>query len=159
MPPREVLLTLTAAPRRPAVAARRVGYVVAALVNAALLYAANSWPGWEAVPFLTGDMRLVMGLVNASIVVNLAANVAYLVRDPAWLKALGDMLTTVVGIVALLRIWQVFPLDFGSSSFDWALVARIMLGVAIVGSAIGVVAAVASFAKSVVRRSPRTARD
>jgi len=145
-------MTLTAAPKRPTVATRRFGYVVAVLVNAALLYAANGWPGWEAVPFLTGDMPLVMGFVNASIAVNLAANVVYLVRDPSWLKALGDMLTTTVGVVALLRIWQVFPFDFGTSSFDWTLVVRILLGVAIVGSAIAIVAAFVSFMRSVVTR-------
>jgi hypothetical protein len=146
-------MTLTAAPRRPAVAARRFGYLVAVLVNAVLLYATNSWPGWEALPFLTEDMRLVIGLVNASIAVNLAANVVYLVRDPSWLKALGDMLTTTVGIVALLRIWQVFPFDFGGSSFDWTLVVRIVLGIAIVGSAIGIVAAFVSFVRSVATRA------
>jgi len=85
--------------------------------------------------------------------VNLAANVVYLVRDPSWLKALGDMLTTTVGIVALLRIWQVFPFDFGGSSFDWTLVVRIVLGIAIVGSAIGIVAAFVSFVRSVATRA------
>ena len=139
----------TAAPKRPAVATRRFGYVVAVLVNAALLYLVNGWPGWDAVPFLTADTRLVIGLVNASILVNLAANVVYVVRDPPWLKALGDVLTTTVGLVALLRIWQVFPFDFASSSFDWALVVRVLLGVAIVGSAIGIVAAFVSFVRNV----------
>jgi hypothetical protein len=145
-------MTLTAAPKRPAVAARRFGYVVTVLVNAALLYAANGWPGWEAVPFLTGDTRLVIGMVNASIVVNIAANLVYLPRDPSWLKALGDMLTISVGFVALLRIWLVFPFDVGSGSFDWTLVVRIALGVAMVGSAIGIVAAFVSFAKGMVAR-------
>ena len=68
---------------RPTVGARRFGYVVAVLVNAAMLYAVNRWPGWEVLPFLTADLVLVLGLVNASIVVNLAANLVYLVRDPA----------------------------------------------------------------------------
>lgn len=135
------------APERPPVVARRVGYVVAVLVNAALLYAANGWPGWGAVPFLTGDTRLVMGLVNASIVVNLAANLVYLARDPSWLKALGDVVTTTVGIVALVRIWQVFPFDFASSSVDWELIVHIVLGVGIVGSAIGIVVAFGTLGK------------
>jgi len=143
----------TQARKRPSAASRRFGYVVAVLVNAALLYAANVWPGWEAVPVLTGEMRLVMGLVNASIVVSLTANVAYLVRDPPWLKALGDLLTTAVGLVALLRIWQVFPFDFGDTTFDWTLVVRIVLVVAIVGSAIGILAAFVAFVKGAAGRS------
>jgi uncharacterized membrane protein YesL len=113
-----------------------------------LLYAANVWPGWEAVPFLTEATVLVIGLVNASILVNLAANLVYLMTDPPWLKALGTMLTTAVGILAMVRIWQVFPFDFDGASFDWSLVVRILLGLGIVGGAIGIIAAFVSFVRS-----------
>ena len=137
---------------RPTVGARRFGYVVAVLVNAAMLYAVNRWPGWEVLPFLTADLVLVLGLVNASIVVNLAANLVYLVRDPRWLRALGDLLTTAVGLVALVRMWQVFPFDFSGDWAGWTLVVRILLGLGIVGSAIGLVTACVSFAKGVTTR-------
>ena len=145
-------MTLTeTASKRPAVGDRRVGYVVAVLVNAAVLYAVNVWPGWQALPFLTEDMRLVLGLVNASVLVSIVANMVYFVADPRWLKALGDIVTTAVGIAALVRMWQVFPFDFSGSSFDWALVVRVAMGVAIGGSAIALVVAFVSFVKSVGR--------
>jgi hypothetical protein len=144
-------MTVTAPAQRTTAAARRGGYAVSVLVNAALLLAVNRWPGWEAVPFLTDRTHLVTGLVNLSIVVNLAANVVYLVRDPGWLKAFGDTVTTAVGLVAVLRIWEVFPFDFGDDSFDWALVARVVLVVAIVGCVIGVVAAFVTFVVQVAR--------
>ena len=145
-------MTLTeTASKRPAVGDRRVGYVVAVLVNAAVLYAVNVWPGWQALPFLTQDMRLVLGLVNASMLVSIVANMAYFAADPRWLKALWDIATTAVGIAALVRMWQVFPFDFSGSSFDWALVVRVAMGVAIGGSAIALVVAFVSFVKSVGR--------
>src|SRR5690349_3794424 len=97
---------------RPTVNARRFGYVLGALINAAILWVVNVWPGWEAVPFLTEDTRLVLWLVNAGIASNIAANVIYLISDAAWIKALGGMLTTAVGLVALVRTYQVFPFDF-----------------------------------------------
>jgi hypothetical protein len=147
-------MTVKAEARRPQVGARRIGYAVAVLVNVALLYTINAWPGWEAVPFLTEVLRLVTGLVNASIVVNLVANVIFLAWDPLWVKALGDLLTTSVGLAALVRIWQVFPVDFGTSSVDWELVARIVMIVAMVGSAIGIAAALASFMRAVTRHHP-----
>jgi hypothetical protein len=148
-------MTLTeTASKRPAVGTRRVGYVVAVLVNATVLYAVNVWPGWQGLPFLTEDMSLVLGLVNASIVVSIVANAVYVVADPRWLKALGDILTTAVGIAALLRMWQVFPFDFSGTSFDWALAVRVAMGVAIGGSAIAVVVAFVSFVKSVGRQEP-----
>ena len=145
-------MTLTeTASKRPAVGDRRVGYVVAVLVNAGVLYAVNVWPGWQALPFLTEDMRLVLGLVNASMLVSIVANMVYFVADPRWLKALGDIVTTAVGIAALVRMWQIFPFDFSGSSFDWALVVRVAMGVAIGGSAIALVVAFVSFVKSVGR--------
>lgn len=65
---------------RPSRASRRVGYVVGAAVNAVLLLAANVRPGWAAVPFLTDDTRLVLGLVNAALVAGLVVNGLSLVR-------------------------------------------------------------------------------
>ena len=145
----EVVVTTTKSPaRRPTLAARRVGYLVSVLVNVLLLIAVNGWPGWEALPFLTADMSLVVGLVNASIVVNLVANLVYLLRDPLWVKALGDLVTTAVGVAASVRMWQVFPFDFGDATFPWEPLARLLLGIAIVGGGIGVVAALVRLMRS-----------
>ena len=124
---------------RPRLAARRTGYVVAVLVNAAILYAINVWPGWDTVPFLTDDTVDVLDLVNASIVVSIAANVVLLVRDPPRVKALGDVITTIVGLLAMVAIWRVFPLDLTSG---WDTVARILLGVGIAGSVVGILSAI-----------------
>jgi hypothetical protein len=125
-------------PRRPP-AARRTGYAIAALVNAALLYGVNVWPGWQAVPFLTDELAQVLGLLNLSLVVGIGVNLVYLVRDPPRLRALGDLLTTGVGLLVTLRLWQVFPVDLGPG---WELLARVMLGLGIVGSGFGIGAAV-----------------
>ncbi len=134
--------------QRPGRASRRFGYAVAVVVNAAMLYAVNRWPGWQQVPFLTGETRKVIDLVNASIIVSLVANVVYLVRDPRWLKALGDLVTTSVGLVVLVRIWRVFPFDFGDGSIDWDLVARVLLAVGIFGSAVAIIVAIVSFVRA-----------
>jgi len=115
--------------------------VVAVLLNAAMLYAVHAWPGWEVLPFLTEETTQVLGLVTASILASLLANLVYLVSDPAWLRTLGDLVTTSIGLAALIVIWQVFPFDFTPYSFDWELVARVLLVVAIVGSAIGILVA------------------
>lgn len=140
-------------------AGRRAGYVVAALLNAAMLYAVHVWPGWEVLPFLTEETPQVLGLVTASIVAGLLTNIVYLVSDPAWLRTVGDLVTTSIGLAALIVIWQVFPFDFTAYSFDWELVARVLLVVAIVGSAIGILVAAGKLVRlSViqdVRHGPR----
>ena len=123
-------------------AGRRAGYLVAVIVNAMLLYAINSWPGWESVPFLTDDTTRVLGWVNASVVASLVANSIYLVADPPRLKALGDLAVNGVGLYALIRIWQVFPFDFADeSTVPWALIARTVLVVSIIGTIIGIIGA------------------
>jgi hypothetical protein len=125
-----------------------VGYAIAVAINIALLLAVNVWPGWDAAAFLTGDAQLVLPVVNATIAVNLVANSVYLVGDPAWLKASGDIVTLGVGLLALLRIWQVFPFDLGAEPLDWALVVRIALVIGIIGSCIGMLVAMVTFVRS-----------
>ncbi len=143
---------------RPSLAARKSGYVVAALVNAAMLYGVNRWPGWDVVPFLTEETEDVLPAVNASILAGLVANLLYLVRDPEWFRALGDVVTTSVGLFAMTRLWVVFPVDFAEGGFDWALVTRILLGLGIAGCIVGVLAGLVRLGRALALRKdpPRT---
>ena len=130
---------------RPGPGRRRFGYVVAIAVNALMLYLVNRSPGWDAVPFLTEETPEVLRPVNASIVAAIAANAVYLVHDPDWLRALGDVVTTAVGLAALITIWQVWPVDLATG---WDLLARWVIVVGIAGSVIGIVAAVVRFVRA-----------
>ena len=145
---------------RPSSATRRFGYLVAALVNTVLLYLVNVRPGWQALPFLTEDTVLVLGMVNASIIVGLAANLVYLLEDAPWVRALGDLVTTGVGLAALARIWTVYPFDFdaGAMPWDlpWDLLTRTVLVVAIVGSAIGLLVALVTLGRDLSGTAPPT---
>lgn len=142
------MTTHTTAPITPGSAGyRRIGYVVAILVNGALLYAANRWPGWDAVPFLTDETPQVLGIVNVSLVLGIVVNALYVVTDPPRLRALGDIVTMTVGIVVLSRIWQVFPFDFGDASFPWDTVFRVLLVLGIVGSGIGILVALVNLVR------------
>lgn len=120
--------------------ARRGGYVVGALINAALLVLINVAPGWSAVPFLTGDMNKVLVWVDITILAGLLTNVGYTIRDSRRLVAGGGVLTAGLGLATLVRFWQVFPFDFGHSAVDWASLVRIALLVGLVGTAVAIVA-------------------
>lgn len=128
---------------------RRVGYLIAAGVNAVLLWIVNVWPGWEAVPFLTPDAAEVIRLVNFSLVVGILTNVVYALWRAAWVKALGDVVTTSIALAVTIRTLQVFPFDFGDSGVDWALWARVALWFFIVVLSIAVIAQVVTFFKAV----------
>lgn len=122
---------------RPPLPARRLGYAVAVVVNLVMLYVVTTH-SWEDVPFLTADAEQLVWLVTASFVLSAAANLIYLLHDPMWLRAAGDIATTVFGLLVLVRIWQVFPFDLGDA---WTLGFRVVLAVAVGGSVIGVLVA------------------
>lgn len=138
-------MTVTTTPRRPTVAARRSGYGVAITINAVLLYAINVSPGWDVVPFLTADTTHVLGWVNASIVAGIIANSLYLLVDRRWFKALGEIVVTAIGLVALARLWRVFPFAFDDEGVPWHLIVRWVLGIGMVGSVIGMIANLVPF--------------
>ena len=140
---------------RPGPSQRSFGYVVAIAVNVGLLYLINESPGWDAVGFLTSETSLVLGLVNASIAAGVAMNSVYLVSDPEWLRALGDVVTTTIGLVALLAIWQVWPIDLPA---PWELLTRWVIGVGVAGSVIGIIVAMVRFVRA-LSGSPSAAVD
>jgi hypothetical protein len=125
---------------RPSVESRRFGYAVGIALNVLLIFFINEWPGWERVPFLTGETSDVLPLLNASLVISTVVNAAYLIGDPRWLKALGDAFTAAVSFAVVMVTLMVFPFDFSAYSFDWAMLVTVMLWVGLVGCAIAVVA-------------------
>ena len=115
-------------------------------------------PGWQALPFLTSDTSQVIGLVNLSLAVSLAVNVVYLFYDPPWLKSLGDLVTSGIGLAVAIRIWQVFPFAFHGSSAWWSTAARVLLILVIVGSAMSIVVQAVSLARRAIHPHPHGGR-
>ncbi|MCM4084860.1 hypothetical protein [Paractinoplanes hotanensis] len=116
---------------------QRTGYAVAAVINAVLLYLINGRPGWEAVPFLTGETERVLTLMNVSLLAGLVANLIYFVRLESWVVPAGGIVTTGIGLAVLIGFWHVSPFDFGAASL-WTPAVRILLVVGIVGTVIAI---------------------
>ena len=141
--------------RRPSAGARRAGYGIAILFGAALLVILNGSPGWQAIPFLTSGTSQVLWLVNLSLAAGIAANLVYLAYDPPWLKSLGDLATTGIGLAAAIRIWQVFPFDLSSG---WSTAVRALLVIVIAGSCIALVVQVVALARWLAGHTPHGGR-
>ncbi|WP_282767331.1 hypothetical protein [Actinoplanes sandaracinus] len=47
--------------------------------------------------------------------------------------------SAAVGVAALVRVWQVFPFQFSTEPLVWALVARSVLGFALVAGVVAIV--------------------
>lgn len=142
-------MSAEASRKRASPASRRGGYVASLVVNVFLLVALNLWPGWDILPFLTRQTGHVMVWVNAALLVSVVANLVYLATDPVWLRAAGDIVTTAVGLVVIVRVWQVFPFDLHSDT--WRIIAEVMLGVAVFGSVVGIIGAVARLVRAGLR--------
>lgn len=144
-------MALTDPARRPSAGARRAGYCVAIAFSAAFLFVLNARPGWQQMPFLTSDISQVLWLVNLSLAAGIAVNAVYVAYDPPWLKSLGDLATTGIGLATVIRVWQVFPFDLSSG---WSIAVRVLLMVAIIGSCIALVVQVISLARWFTGRIP-----
>jgi hypothetical protein len=137
-------------PRRAPRSARIFGYLLSIGINAGVLWFVTVAPGWRWLPFLTEDFRLVVGLVSLSLVAGIAVNLWYLVSDPIWAKQLGDALTAALAFVVLLQLLRIFPFDLGGWA-NWETALRFFLGLGCVGSAIGVIAQLASLVRDLVQ--------
>ena len=113
-----------------------VGHVLGALVNALLLGAVHLWPGWQVVPFLTADTVAVLGAVDAMLVTGIVVHLLLLGRAAPWWTPAGTLATSVAGLVATVRVLQVFPFSF-DRGFDWSPVIAWLLVLGIVGTVVG----------------------
>ncbi len=118
---------------------RRFGYFVAAAVNAVVLWIAHHLLEWEWPRFLTADFDEVLPILSASLVAAIVVNLLWVVHDPPWLKALGNVVTSAFGVAVGVRTWQVFPFDFSTYSIDWSTLIRVAVAVGVIGSAIGLI--------------------
>jgi hypothetical protein len=126
----------------------RGGNVGSALVNAAMLWGINIWPGWQVLPFLTSDMIRVLGIINASLTAGIVANLVFVVIRNRGIMALGNLVVLGIGLAAVLRLWEVFPFDFGDSWSGWPVVVRVLLGLGIAGSIIGALVEIVTLFRS-----------
>jgi len=128
--------------------ARRFGYAVAVLVNVALLVVANNILSWDLLPWLTAEFETVLPPVNLSLMAAVLANTVYMRNDRTVIRSTGQIVVSLVGAVAAFQMLAVFPFDFSAYSFSWGVVARVILVVTIVGSAIGIIAEAFKLARS-----------
>lgn len=131
--------------------ASRVGYAVAAAGNVVIAAAIHIWPGWQAVAFLTEATTEVLPLINLSLLASFLANVAYVVFDPPWFKALGGVVTTGLGLAVVVRIFAVRPFDFGEQASTWEPITEVVLIFLMVTLGLAVLAQVVQLIRFLVR--------
>lgn len=119
-------------------ARRRFGYVMTVLINLVMLIVVHRVLDWGWPSFLTDRFDLVVPWISFSLIVTIAANLAYQFNDAPTVKSTGQILVNLTSFFVTYRIYQVFPFDFSATSFNWETVLRVLLILAMVGAGIGV---------------------
>jgi len=132
----EYLQVVWNAMNKPKPIGRKAGYFIAIVVNALLILVFNNLLNW-GVPFVTDSFRVCLWPINLSLAATLIANGAFLVYDPSWFRHLAQLTLNIIAFAALMTIYVIFPLDFNGANLE--PVARLVLVVAMVGTAIGFV--------------------
>ena len=130
---------------------RRFGFGVAIVINLVMLYIVQNLTSWDVLPFLTEEFDSLVPWISVSLIVTIAANLVFIVNDSPRLRGLGDMVTSLVSLAVTWRVLTVFPFDFSAYEFDWELVARVVLVLAIVGTFAAAVAGATKLATGRMR--------
>lgn len=120
--------------------AKKFGYLLAAAVNVVLLWVAHQLLDWEWPGFLTPDFDDLLPILTFSFVASIVVNLVYAWNDAHPIKPLGEMITAAIGFAVAVRAWRVFPFDFSDYDSDWSWLVRVILVVAMVGTAVGFIA-------------------
>lgn len=109
---------------------------------------ANNILSWGLFPWLTAEFEDLLPVVNIVLGFNIVLNLVYMAYDERKFKAVTQIVVNVMAIGVVVLTWQIYPFDFSAydfpidiSAFDlsWDLLARFVLGLAILGTAIAVV--------------------
>jgi hypothetical protein len=132
---------------------KRFGYLVAVAVNVALLHVVHQLLEWGWPDFVTDEFNDVLPIISVTLVASIVANAAYFWFDADWFTALGAAVTSAIGFAAAVRLLQVFPFDFSTYDTDWSWLVRLLLVIAIAGSAISFAVNVVKFMAFMARRT------
>ena len=112
--------------------ARRVGYVISIIVNAAMIVVARAIPGW-GLPFVTPAYGEVLPAIVRSLAATILAYAVLCAYDPRWCQHLARVVMNAFALNATLVMAHVFPFDFGSPRGDnLARIVLLLLCVALV---------------------------
>lgn len=119
---------------------RQTGYAIAVMVNVAMLVIAHNILEWGWLPFLTADFAQVLPWISFSLIAAVVANLVYQFNDTLLVTSAGGIGTNLISVFVTYRIWLVYPFDFTAYEFDWGVLVRVLLVLAMVGAGIGVLA-------------------
>jgi hypothetical protein len=118
--------------------AKHLGYGIAVVINIVMLIVVLKILDWGWLSFLTDEFVEVVPWIALSLVASIIVNLIYQFNDTVLVKSTGQIGTNLISIFVTYQVFRVFPFDFSAFDFDPGTVVRVVLILAMVGSAIGV---------------------
>jgi len=118
-------------------AARRFGYVLSIVINVAMLVIVQNLLEWGWPAFLTAEFAEVVPWISLSLVASIVANIIYQIDDSQIVKSVGQIAVNLISVWVTYTVLRVFPFDFSAYQFDYEVVTRVVLILAIVGAGVG----------------------
>jgi hypothetical protein len=118
-----------------------IEFVVAVFVNIVMLVGINAWKLWQ--PWTRGvildSFADILWAANLSIIVQIVGNGLLILFRPPRLYAFLQAVFTAVGLVSIIVLFLVFPLDFSHIVGSWMnLLFKVALIIGMVGSSIAI---------------------
>lgn len=107
-------------------------YIISIIFSLICLYIVNNLLAWH-VPFLKESWTAPLWILNVSLVFSILTSFILLFYDRNWLKGSLRIIANVISLAFLITFYVVFPLDI---SEGWTLLVRILLIIALIGTAI-----------------------
>ena len=118
-------------------ATRKASYVIAIVINVAMLVLVQNLLEWGWPPFLTDEFAEVVPWISFSLIASIIANIIYQVDDSQIVKSVGQLVVNLISVWVTYTVLTVFPFDFSGYQFDYEIVTRVVLILGIVGAGIG----------------------
>lgn len=136
-------------------ASRNVGFGIAVVINVVMLVVVQNILDWGWLPFLTDEFVDVIPWISLSLIALIVTNLIYVFNDSALVRSTGQIGTHLISFLATYQLFRVFPFDFSAYEFNWGIVARVLLVLAMAGAGIGMLAE----AYKLVSYEPRARRS
>lgn len=115
----------------------QIGYGTAIAISLVLIYIVQNLGEWGWFSFLTEEFGEVVPWIAFSLVAGALAYVAYILYDSQVLRWAGEIVTNVITVVVVWKVFTVFPFDFTGYEFPWNTLTRFILILAMAGASIG----------------------
>lgn len=92
---------------------KKVGYIIAIIVNVILYYIFNNLLNWH-IGFITGDFKLVLPVLNISILAAIVGNVILFFYDAPRFKTTIRIIWNIISIVFVYALYKIFPFNFSA---------------------------------------------